>query len=186
MNTQGAKAARKAPPTTPTDLKPGAVRDLADALNTLLADMLGLYLKTKNFHWHISGPHFRDYHLLLDEQGTSFSPPPTQSPSGCARSAARPYARSAISAAFSVSGIMMRRTWLPSPCSPSLAATTSSWSLGCVRRMICATNTATLRVRVCLRIGSTRPSVAFGSCLKQLVPAVSGHRRALVLSGERS
>ena len=69
MNTQGAKAARKAPPTTPTDLKPGAVRDLADALNTLLADMLGLYLKTKNFHWHISGPHFRDYHLLLDEQG---------------------------------------------------------------------------------------------------------------------
>ena len=69
MNTQGAKAARKAPPTTPTDLKPGAVRDLADALNTLLADMLGLYLKTKNFHWHISEPHFRDYHLLLDEQG---------------------------------------------------------------------------------------------------------------------
>src|SRR5712675_2360368 len=69
MNTQGAEAARKAPPTTPTDLKPGAVRDLADALNTLLADMLGLYLKTKNFHWHISVPHFRDYHLLLDEQG---------------------------------------------------------------------------------------------------------------------
>lgn len=69
MNTQGTKAARKAPPTTPTDLKPGAVRDLADALNTLLADMLGLYLKTKNFHWHISGPHFRDYHLLLDKQG---------------------------------------------------------------------------------------------------------------------
>jgi hypothetical protein len=52
MNTQGAKAA---PPTTPTDLKPGTVRDLADALNTLLADMLGLYLKTKNFHWHIRG-----------------------------------------------------------------------------------------------------------------------------------
>src|SRR5712672_2489587 len=69
MNTQGAKVARKAPPTTPTDLKPGAVRDLADALNTLLADMLGLYLETKNFHWHILGPHFRDYHLLLDEQG---------------------------------------------------------------------------------------------------------------------
>jgi starvation-inducible DNA-binding protein len=54
---------------TPTDLKPNAVRDLAGALNILLADMFGLYLKTKNFHWHMSGPHFRDYHLLLDEQG---------------------------------------------------------------------------------------------------------------------
>src|SRR5499425_3053838 len=54
---------------TPTDLKPNAVRDLAGALSILLADMFALYLKTKNFHWHMSGPHFRDYHLLLDEQG---------------------------------------------------------------------------------------------------------------------
>src|SRR5499425_3048422 len=53
---------------TPTDLKPNAVRDLAGALSILLADMFALYLKTKNFHWHMSGPHFRDYHLLLDEQ----------------------------------------------------------------------------------------------------------------------
>ena len=45
------------------------MRDLAGALNILLADMFGLYLKTKNFHWHVSGPHFRDYHLMLDEQG---------------------------------------------------------------------------------------------------------------------
>src|SRR5438045_4009372 len=67
MNAQEAKVVRTAPP--PTDLKPNAVRDLAGALNILLADMFGLYLKTKNFHWHVSGPHFRDYHLLLDEQG---------------------------------------------------------------------------------------------------------------------
>jgi starvation-inducible DNA-binding protein len=60
---------RTAPVATPTDLKPNAVRDLAGALNILLADMFGLYVKTRNFHWHISGPHFRDYHLLLDEQG---------------------------------------------------------------------------------------------------------------------
>jgi starvation-inducible DNA-binding protein len=53
---------------TPSDLNPAAVRDVAAALNALLADMFALYLKTKNFHWHISGPHFRDYHLLLDEQ----------------------------------------------------------------------------------------------------------------------
>ncbi len=53
---------------TPTDLSDGAVRDISRALNGLLADAFALYLKTKNFHWHVSGPHFRDYHLLLDEQ----------------------------------------------------------------------------------------------------------------------
>jgi starvation-inducible DNA-binding protein len=69
MNAQEAKVLRTALHATPTDLKPNAVRDLAGALNILLADMFGLYMKTKNFHWHVSGPHFRDYHLLLDEQG---------------------------------------------------------------------------------------------------------------------
>ncbi len=54
---------------TPTDLKAEATRDIAAALAGLLADVFALYLKTKNFHWHMSGPHFRDYHLLLDEQG---------------------------------------------------------------------------------------------------------------------
>jgi starvation-inducible DNA-binding protein len=53
---------------TPTDLGADAVRDISAALNALLADMFALYLKTKNFHWHVSGAHFRDYHLLLDEQ----------------------------------------------------------------------------------------------------------------------
>jgi len=62
------KERRKAPLQTPTDLGDNARRDIAGALNALLADMFGLYLKTKNFHWHVSGPHFRDYHLLLDEQ----------------------------------------------------------------------------------------------------------------------
>jgi starvation-inducible DNA-binding protein len=68
MTTRNAKTLRMAPLDTPTDLKPNAVRDISGALNILLADMFSLYLKTKNFHWHISGPHFRDYHLLLDEQ----------------------------------------------------------------------------------------------------------------------
>jgi starvation-inducible DNA-binding protein len=53
---------------TPTDLGANAGKDIAGALNALLADTFALYLKTKNFHWHVSGPHFRDYHLLLDEQ----------------------------------------------------------------------------------------------------------------------
>src|SRR4249920_1886212 len=69
MTTTDAKARRKAALDTPTDLKPNAVRDISGALNKLAADMFALYLKTKNFHWHVSGPHFRDYHLLLDEQG---------------------------------------------------------------------------------------------------------------------
>jgi starvation-inducible DNA-binding protein len=54
---------------TPTDLKPEATRDISAALAGLLADVFALYLKTKNFHWHISGPHFRGHHLLLDEHG---------------------------------------------------------------------------------------------------------------------
>ena len=68
MNPAEAKVLQTAPLATPTDLKQNAVRDLAGALNILLADMFGLYLKTKTFHWHVSGPHFRDFHLLLDEQ----------------------------------------------------------------------------------------------------------------------
>ena len=54
---------------TPTDLKKEATKDITAAMNGILADVFALYLKTKNFHWHMSGPHFRDYHLLLDEQG---------------------------------------------------------------------------------------------------------------------
>jgi len=64
-----AAALRLARLDTPTDLSPNAVPEISGALNILLADMFALYLKTKNFHWHVSGPHFRDYHLLLDEQG---------------------------------------------------------------------------------------------------------------------
>src|SRR6201981_2845922 len=54
---------------TPTDLTPDGVTAISAALNPLVADAFALYVKTKNFHWHISGPHFRDYHLLLDDQG---------------------------------------------------------------------------------------------------------------------
>ena len=57
-----------APLHTPTDLEGSATKDIAGAMNAILADVFALYLKTKNFHWHMSGPHFRDYHLLLDEQ----------------------------------------------------------------------------------------------------------------------
>ncbi len=69
MPTNSAAKHREAPILTPTDLGNSATHDLSGALNLLLADTFALYMKTKNFHWHISGPHFRDYHLMLDEQG---------------------------------------------------------------------------------------------------------------------
>ena len=68
MNMLPVKTRQSAPLHTRTDLRAQAGLDIAAALTTLLADMLALYMKTKNFHWHMSGPHFRDYHLMLDEQ----------------------------------------------------------------------------------------------------------------------
>src|SRR3981189_1540005 len=68
MSIAEAKLRRVAPLRTPTDLAPGATKDIAAAFTALLADMFALYLKTKNFHWHVSGLHFRDYHLMLDDQ----------------------------------------------------------------------------------------------------------------------
>jgi starvation-inducible DNA-binding protein len=68
-NTAELAGRRKAPLATPSDIDPEAVRDITGALNALLADVFTLYLKTKNFHWHMSGIHFRDYHLLLDDHG---------------------------------------------------------------------------------------------------------------------
>jgi len=69
MKVSDLKSRQAAPLLTPTDLGPNATLDISAALNLLLVDAFALYIKTKNFHWHMSGPHFRDYHLLLDEQG---------------------------------------------------------------------------------------------------------------------
>jgi starvation-inducible DNA-binding protein len=70
MPVDDATSRRMAPLETPSDLASNARHAVSAALTTLLADMFALYMKTKNFHWHVSGPHFRDYHLMLDEQGT--------------------------------------------------------------------------------------------------------------------
>src|SRR5580698_6527623 len=69
MNVQDAKTRRVAPLNTPAGLESNVVRDISAVLNLVLAHIFSLYLKTKNFHWHMSGLHFRDYHLMLDEQG---------------------------------------------------------------------------------------------------------------------
>src|SRR5690349_12955848 len=68
MSTKDAKSRRSAALQTPSNLTSNATKDISAALTTLLADAFALYVKTKNFHWHVSGPHFRDYHLMLDEQ----------------------------------------------------------------------------------------------------------------------
>ena len=68
MDRKTAEYRRKSPLATPSTLPSNAVADIAASLTALLADVFALYLKTKNFHWHMSGPHFRDYHLMLDEQ----------------------------------------------------------------------------------------------------------------------
>ena len=67
-STESLKARRSASQLTPSDLKSDVAGAIAAAMNAILADVFALYLKTKNFHWHMSGPHFRDYHVLLDEQ----------------------------------------------------------------------------------------------------------------------
>jgi starvation-inducible DNA-binding protein len=69
MKPESVKTRRKAPLDTPSHFSDNAIKDLSGALSALLADFFALYVKTKNFHWHVSGPNFRDYHLLLDEQG---------------------------------------------------------------------------------------------------------------------
>jgi len=185
MNTQGAKVARKAPPTTPTDLKPGAVRDLADALNTLLADMLGLYLETKNFHWHILGPHFRDYHLLLDEQGDELF---------ATTDAIAERVRKIGGTTLRSIGHISRLQRIQDNDAEDVAALDMLTELGGDNKQLVAWMRETHDL--CDEYGDVASASllenwieeaerAFGSCLKQLVPVVSGHRRALVLPGER-
>ena len=69
MDNEYAQSRVIAPLETPSNLTANGTREISGALTTLLADMFALYIKTKNFHWHVSGPHFSDYHLLMDDQG---------------------------------------------------------------------------------------------------------------------
>ncbi len=84
---------------TPSDILPDRVQEIADGLNAVLANVFAMYLKTKNFHWHMSGPHFRDYHLLLTGMEINCSTLQTRSPSAFAKSVARLYGRSGTSLA---------------------------------------------------------------------------------------
>ena len=124
--TQDLERERKAPLITPTDLKRSATKDIAGAMNAILADVFALYLKTKNFHWHMSGPHFRDYHLLLDEQADQLYAMTDPIAERIRKVGGSRSARSATSPAFSASSTTMPTTSSRWTCWPSCARTTKT------------------------------------------------------------
>ena len=111
---------------TSTDLKPQATRDISAALGGLLADVFALYMKTKNFHWHMSGPQFRDYHLLLDEQSDQIFAMTDPIAERARKIGGTTSAPSATSPARSASTTTMPSTSTRRTCSPSSARTTSA------------------------------------------------------------
>ena len=142
------KARQRAPLLTPTDLKPAATRDIAAAMNGVLADGFALYLKTKNFHWHLSGPHFCCYRVMVDEQADqlyAMTDPiaDRRSPNAFASSAAPRCVRSATSRAPSVSSTTMPTVSSRWTGWPSWAKTTRRSPPGCLKCTTCATSIAT-------------------------------------------
>ena len=134
MAKDDAKARRKADLKTPSDLS-NAAQDIAGALNACLADTFALYLKTKNFHWHMSGPHFRDYHLLCDEQAAQILRRDRRHGRAGAQDRRHhdPLDR-AYRAGCSGCSTTTPTSSRPRTCSPSSATTTRRWSSGCARR----------------------------------------------------
>jgi starvation-inducible DNA-binding protein len=171
MNVQDAKALRKAPLGTPTDLKSSAVRDISGALTTLLADMFALYMKTKNFHWHMSGPHFRDYHLLLDEHAEQIFAT-TDAIAERVRKIGGTTLRS-IGHVSRLQRILDNDADFVTPLDmlAELRDETSSWRRACARRTVFAMRAETSPARACWRPGSTRPKDAPGSCSRRRGPA---------------
>jgi hypothetical protein len=171
MDTKHANELRMAALQTPTDLTADATKDISGALNKLLADVFALYLKSKNFHWHMSGPHFRDYHLMLDEHGDELFAMTDPSPNVCGKWVVRRCAQSAKSAACSVSSTTTLTTSPRPTCWPSCATTTSNWWRICARRTRCATNAVTWQAQVCSKPGLMRPNGAYGSCSRPAAEA---------------
>jgi Ferritin-like domain len=130
---------------------------IATVLTTLLADTLALYVKVKNFHWHVSGPHFRDYHLLLDDQATQIfamtDPIAERASWGTRRFAQSDRLRA---------------------CSASWTAITCSLRPLCKRPMRCAMSAATWPPRACWKTGSTKPKAEPGFCSRPPTELESG------------
>ena len=143
IKARDAAALRLAPLDTPTDLRADAVPQISGALNILLADMFALYLKTKNFHWHMSGPHFRDYHLLLDEQAEQIFAT-TDDMAERVRKIGGTTLRS-IGHIGRLQRVLDNDAEFVTPwtCLPSCATTTSSWCRACARPTRSATSITT-------------------------------------------
>ena len=175
--TSGGKA--KSALATPTDLSENGVKSIAASLNGLAADAFALYVKTKNFHWHMSGPHFRDYHLLLDEQGTQIfemiDPLARTRAQARADDAAldRPYRQAAVDQG--------RRPAVRRAAGDAERAeleTTGRSPPRCAKRTSFATTMATSRRRAFSKSGSTKPNGGPGSCSKRpAAPTTAGTER---------
>ena len=128
MPSHTAQESKAAKTNVPDGFSPEAVNNLSSVLNAVLADVFALYLKTKNFHWHMSGPHFRDYHLLLDEQATQILPSAMTLPSAFARSVAPLFAPSATSPSCNGSRTTIRNLSPHAICCLNFMQTTVRWS----------------------------------------------------------
>ena len=157
---------RDAPFETRTDLTREATRDISGAMNAILADVFALYLKTKNFHWHMSGHHFRDYHLLLDEHAEQLFAMTDVIAERVRKIGGSPCIRSERSRVLSECWITMLNTSSRWTCSPSWRTTTRRSPRVSAKRTTCATNIVTSRRQVSSKYGSMKPSVARGSCSK--------------------
>ena len=167
MNTKDAIAQRKAPLKTPTALGADATQDISGALNILLADMFALYMKTKNFHWHVSGPHFRDYHLLLDEEAGQIYAT-TDAIAERVRKIGGTTLRS-IGQIGRLQRVLDNDADFVTPLDiwESCATTTCNLQRICARRTASATSTAMSRRRASWRTGSTRLNSVSGFCSRR-------------------
>lgn len=164
--TERARTQDRAALATPSHLDRAEVRDVAGALSILLADVSALYLKTKNFHWHMSGPRFRDYHLVLDDQAEQIFAMTDVLAERRARSADPRSARSVTSIACSAYSTMTQILSRRRTCWPNCAKTIASWRGRCAKRVACASITEIMRRRAYLTVTSTRLSGGSGSCSK--------------------
>ena len=163
MNAKGAAVDHKSPLEVRSGFSSKATRDISGALNALLADFFALYLNTKNFHWHVSGPHFRDYHLFLDEQADQLF-----ATTDVIAERVRKIGGTTLRSIGHVA--RLRRVSdndadyvTPLDMLASCGRKTRGSPRGCARPTACATSTAMSPPRTCSRSGSTRPRDAPGS-----------------------
>src|SRR5258708_40176249 len=138
---------RESPLVTPNDLADNASQDIAGSMNGILADVFAIYLKTKNFHWHMSGPHFRDYHLLLDEQADQLYAMTDPIAERIRKTGGSTLRSIGHIARINGSRITMQNTSILSICLPSCARTIRPWPPACVRCTRSSMSTATSRRR---------------------------------------